>query len=77
MKDISEQTSPEDTSPSPPEKKKKSPLQRWILIANLMTIPALSFYFYVGLDGKINGYFILLILMIVAEYLVTRRYYKD
>ena len=78
-KDDHNQNSTEN-SPIPfpgPEKKKKSPLYKFFLFANLMTIPALAFYFYVGLNGQINGYFIVLILMILSEYLFMRRNFKD
>ena len=57
--------------------KKKDPLYKWVMFGNLLTIPALAFYFYVGLGGRINGYFVLLILMLVSEYLFMRRHYQD
>lgn len=73
MKEIQDH---EPQSPTTPPKK-KSPLYKFTMFANLMTIPALAFFYYVGLDGKMNGYFILLVLMIVTEVLIMRKNFKE
>ena len=80
MKEILDEKTPEETAaeeqqkPQPP---KKTPIQKWLMISNLIMIPALAFYFYVGLGGRVTGYFLLLILMLVSEYLIMQRYTKN
>ncbi len=77
MKDISQNPLPEDSekkenSPLP----KKSGIYKFFLVSNLLTIPALAFYFYFGLGGHLNGYFLLVIFMVLSEYYYVKKFFK-
>ena len=76
MQDISKKPLPEEEKENPNLPKKKSGVYKFFLFANLMTIPALAFYFYVGLGGHINGYFLLVVFMVLSEYYYTRKFFK-
>ncbi len=73
MKTLHENRPPEEFTPKPTPRRKKTATEKWLLFSNLMTIPALAFYYYVGLNGHVNRYFVLLILMLLVEYTVMRR----
>ena len=57
--------------------KEPTPIYKFMIFANLMTIPALAFYCYTGLGGQINGYFLLAILIIISEFIIMRKHFKD
>ncbi len=73
MKTLHENRPPEEYSRTQPPKRKKTATEKWLLVSNLLTIPALAFYYYVGLNGHINRYFVLLIVMLLVEYSVMKR----